>query len=154
MVCHQQRHSWDENFVPHWTLYGLSNKGNNQALTKKSFSLGIMFVRNYTSGQANCLPGITRKTKGQFLYEVQVGNQFWIRHKNQIRPRYTAGNLVDSKPIISFDLLMDTFELLSPSPLMRTNVNGSDERPYRTWPKCCRTRVKHLQVNPKCACYS
>ena len=35
MVCHQQRHSWDENFVPHWTLYGLSNKGNNQALTKK-----------------------------------------------------------------------------------------------------------------------
>ena len=72
---------------------------------KKSFPLGTpVFVRNYRSGQANWVPGITRKTKGQFLYVVQVGNQFWVRHKNQIRPRYTAGNLVDSMPTIPFDL--------------------------------------------------
>ena len=84
---------------------------------KKLFPLGTpVFVWNYRSGQANWVPGITRKTKGQFLYEVQVRNQFWIWHKNQIHPIYTAGNLVDSMPTIPFDLFMDAFELPSPSP--------------------------------------
>ena len=72
---------------------------------KKSFSLGTpVFVRNYRSGQVNWVPVIICKTKGQYLYGVQVGNQFWVRHENQIHPRYTVSNLVDSMPTIPFEL--------------------------------------------------
>ena len=64
---------------------GLSNEGNNQTLTKNHFHLAHQCLFGTTDlTRQTGYQGITRKTKGQFLYEVQVGNHFWIRHKNQI----------------------------------------------------------------------
>lgn len=48
-----------------------------------------VFARNYRFAQQYLTPGTIHKRKGQYIYDVQVGNQLWAWHKNQIPPTYT-----------------------------------------------------------------
>ena len=77
-----------------------------------------VFVRSYRPGQPNWTPGITHK-KERFIYSVQVGDQFWARHRNQLRPRYTSNTTTNNTSDIPLDLLVDTFELPATSPVER-----------------------------------
>ena len=72
-----------------------------------------VFVRNYKSGQPNWPPGTIHKRKGQFVYNIQVGKQFWAQHKNQLHPRYAKNNIIANTPTIPLDMQIDTFDLPS-----------------------------------------
>ena len=122
------------------------NKGQN-------FTVGTsVLVRNFRPGRPNWAPGTISKRKGKLVYNVQVREQLLARHKNQFRPRYTRNNIINYMPTISLDLLMDTFDLPSPSLPVQTNANGSRAEPRRKWPKWNCTKVQHLQINPKLDC--
>ena len=110
-----------------------------------------VFVRSYRPGQPNWIPGTIHKKKGQFIYSVQVGDQFWAQ---QLRPRYTSNITTNNTSNIRLDVLVDTHELPATSPVKQTNINESNAEPRKNRLKWDRTKVKHLQINPKCARYS
>lgn len=79
MAYHQQRHLWVESSI----LHGMSYDGTKQT---KRREIHFQFAHE-------CLPGITGLVSrtghlalfGQYIYDVQVDNQLWAWHKNQIR---------------------------------------------------------------------
>ena len=56
---------------------------------------------------------------------------------------------VDNMSNIPFHILIDTFELQSPSFPVQTNASRSEARYHRISPNRNCTRVKHLQINSK-----
>ena len=108
-----------------------------------------VFVRSYRPEQLNWTPGTIHKKKERFIYRVQVRDQFLGRHKNQLRPRYTSNITTNNTPNIPLDLLVDIFELPTISPVEQMNMNESNAEPRKNRPKRNRTKVKHLQINPK-----
>ena len=120
----------------------------------QTFTVGTpVFARNFRHGQSNWSPGTISKRKRKFVYNVQVREQLWARHKNQLHPRYTRNSIIDNMPTFPLNLLMDIFDLPSPSPSAQTNANESIEESRRKWPKRNRTKMQHLQINTKCARY-
>ena len=99
-----------------------------------------VFAGNFRLGQPNWAPGTISKRKRKL---VQVGKQLLARYKNQLRSRYTKNNIIDKMPTIPLDLLMDTFDLSSPSPPLPTNANGTGAGLYRKWPKRNCTKVQY-----------
>ena len=88
----------------------------------KLFSVGTsVFARNYRPWQPNWIPSTIHKKRT--VYDVNVGKLFWAWHRNQLRSRYTQNNLVNNMPSILLDMLLDTFELPSPSLPVQTRAS-------------------------------
>ena len=149
----QQRHSWDERFTPHWMLcvHINNNKGKTLAITKDKLSQYVHKFLQETSGldsqTEHQVPSPKEKESLLITFKLENNSGHGIK-KKQLHPRYTRNNIIDNMPTIPLDLLMDTFDLLSPSPV-ETKANGSREGLRKKWPKWNRTKVLYLQINPK-----
>ncbi|KAK4470004.1 hypothetical protein MN116_000030 [Schistosoma mekongi] len=83
-----------------------------------------VYVRNYRPGSETWRKGVIKGRRGKVIYEVAVEGQIWVRHRNQLRRRF-SGEKVD-KPNLALEFLLDTFKL----PTEKTTViAASNEKP-------------------------
>ncbi|KAK4472183.1 hypothetical protein MN116_000483 [Schistosoma mekongi] len=83
-----------------------------------------VYVRNYRPGSETWKKGVIKGRRGKVIYEVAVEGQIWVRHRNQLRRRF-SGEKVD-KPNLALEFLLDTFKLPTEKP---TVIAASNEEP-------------------------
>lgn len=145
-LYHPQSNSQAEHFVDTFKHILLKKVGGNN-------NRGDCMLSYFLTNQHQMEQWGTHELKALYYTGVQVGSQLWAWPKNQVCPRYTKNDIVRNRPTIPFDLLMDTFELSSPSPPHIQKNQNENERSHRYKQKCNHTRVRHIQVDPKCAQY-
>nr|VZI18252.1 unnamed protein product [Spirometra erinaceieuropaei] len=82
-------------------------------VSRSKLSIGThVFVRDYRAGFPDWIEATVVSHRGSMLFDVDVGDDIWVRHHNQIRRRHcnnTTG--LDSAPSLSLDILLDTFAI-------------------------------------------
>ncbi|BHF84837.1 hypothetical protein SprV_0902798900 [Sparganum proliferum] len=71
-----------------------------------------VFVRDYRTGVPDWIEATIVAHRGSMLFDVDVGDDIWVRHRNQIRRRHCSNKTVlESVPSRSPDILLDTFAI-------------------------------------------
>ncbi|EFP09026.1 hypothetical protein CRE_22508 [Caenorhabditis remanei] len=111
-----------------------------------------VYVRNYRNPQSpTWIAGIITRRIGHTLYKVQVNDNSWIRHANQLRSREAVPQITSIAELLD----MDTFyeqpsdkSTPTPAPAPSSTKNTPSPPPARK-----STRLRHptrnLDVNPK-----
>nr|VZI50550.1 unnamed protein product [Spirometra erinaceieuropaei] len=82
-------------------------------VSRNKLSIGTpVFVRDYRAGFPDWIEATVVSHRGSMLFDVDVGNDIWVRHHNQIRRRHCSNTTgLDSAPLLSLDILLDTFAI-------------------------------------------
>nr|VZI38934.1 unnamed protein product [Spirometra erinaceieuropaei] len=71
-----------------------------------------VFVRDYRAGFPDWIEATVVAHRGSMLFDVDVGDDIWVRHHNQIRRRHCSSTTgLESAPSLSLDILLDTFAI-------------------------------------------
>nr|VZI00654.1 unnamed protein product [Spirometra erinaceieuropaei] len=71
-----------------------------------------VFVRDYRAGFPDWIEATVVSHRGSMLFDVDVGDDIWVRHHNQIRRRHCSNTTgLDSAPSLSLDILLDIFAI-------------------------------------------
>ena len=83
----------------------------------REFSVGdLVYARRFCNNQQSWAAGKVRARLGTVMYEVMVGNDFWVRHVNQLRRRTANDKSTDhSEPSLPLEIICDTFDISNPS---------------------------------------
>nr|VZI43066.1 unnamed protein product [Spirometra erinaceieuropaei] len=71
-----------------------------------------VFVRDYRAEFPDWIEATVVAQRGSMLFDVDVGDDIWVSHHNQIRRRHcnnTTG--LESAPSLPLDILLDTFAI-------------------------------------------
>lgn len=98
-----------------------------------------VYVRDYRPGNRKWAEGLIECRHGTLMYKVKVGDEWWIRHKNQIRRRYTTCQEFK----LPLDLLLETFKIPPVKPEAKQEM-----LPSRRFQRK-RTQTVHFQIDPK-----
>ncbi|WP_432422660.1 DDE-type integrase/transposase/recombinase [Streptococcus dysgalactiae] len=110
-----------------------------------------VYARDYRDGRKRWTEGTITAHRGKVLFDVAVNDGTWIRHQNQLRPRFAADcQLSDEQPDIPLTVLLDTFDL-------QNAVDTRQIRPQLTNTSPITRRRSHrrrrkpdwIQINPK-----
>nr|VZI35223.1 unnamed protein product [Spirometra erinaceieuropaei] len=99
------------------TFHALVPTGAQPAQTspvsRSKLSIGTpVFVRDYRAGFPDWIEATVVSHRGSMLFDVDVGDDIWVRHHNQIRRRHCSNATgLDSAPSLSLDILLDTFAI-------------------------------------------
>ncbi|BHF78836.1 hypothetical protein SprV_0602195100 [Sparganum proliferum] len=99
------------------TFHALVRTGAQPAQTspvsRSKLSIGTpVFVRDYRSGFPDWIEATILAHRGSMLFDVDVGDDIWVRHHNQIRRRHCSNTTgLEAVPSISLDILLDTFAI-------------------------------------------
>ncbi|BHF70625.1 hypothetical protein SprV_0301367900 [Sparganum proliferum] len=82
-------------------------------VSRSKLSIGTpVFVRDYRSGFPDWIEATIVAHRGSMLFDVDVGDDIWVRHHNQIRRRHCSNTTgLDAVPSLSLDILLDTFAI-------------------------------------------
>nr|VZI45066.1 unnamed protein product [Spirometra erinaceieuropaei] len=82
-------------------------------VSRSKLSIGTpVFVRDYRAGFPDWIEATVVSHRGSMLFDVDVGDDIWVRHHNQIRRRHCSNTTgLDSAPSLSLDILLDTFAI-------------------------------------------
>ncbi|CAH8820550.1 unnamed protein product [Trichobilharzia szidati] len=98
-----------------------------------------VYVRDYRPRNRKWAEGLIERRHGTLMYKVKVGDEWWIRHKNQIRRRYTTSQ----EPKLPLELLLETFKIPPVKPEAKQEMLPS-RRSQRK-----RTQTVPFQIDPK-----
>ncbi|BHF71221.1 hypothetical protein SprV_0401427600 [Sparganum proliferum] len=99
------------------TFHALVPNGIQPAQTspvsRSKLSIGTpVFVRDYRTGFPDGIEVAIVAHRGSMLFDVDVGDDIWIRHHNQIRWRhFSIKTGLESVSSLSLDILLDTFAI-------------------------------------------
>nr|VZI29970.1 unnamed protein product [Spirometra erinaceieuropaei] len=125
-----------------------------------------VFVRDYRGGFPDWIEATVVSHRGSMLFDVDVGDDIWVHHQNQIRRRHCSNTTgLDSAPSLSLDILLDTFAIPADrsvpeptaappsdvSPSVSVTVPGSPDNKPRLRRRTNRVRRSTLpmQINPR-----
>ncbi|BHF65205.1 hypothetical protein SprV_0200821500 [Sparganum proliferum] len=97
------------------TFHALVPTGAQPAQTspvsRGKLSIGTpVFVRDYRAGFPDWIEATVVAHRGSMLFDVDVGDDIWVRHHNQIRRRHCSNTTgLESAPSLPLDILLDTF---------------------------------------------
>ncbi|CAH8568685.1 unnamed protein product [Dicrocoelium dendriticum] len=118
----------------------------------KEFVVGApVYARDYRAGRPRWIKATVTARRGDMLHDVSVGDDTWVRHRNQLRPRHGETSTPASHPVhLPLHILLDTFGM---APQRETTVEAAQSTPRLENPPCRRTErirrsPKSLQVNP------
>nr|VZI51040.1 unnamed protein product [Spirometra erinaceieuropaei] len=153
------------------TFHALVPTGAQPAQTspvsRSKLSIGTpVFVRDYRAGFPDWIEATVVSHRGSMLFDVDVGDDIWVRHHNQIRRRHCSNTTgLDSAPSLSLDILLDTFAIPADrsvpeptaappsdaSPSVSVTAPGSpDNKPQlRRRTNRVRRSTRLMQVNPR-----
>lgn len=79
-----------------------------------------VFVTSYSNNKRSWVAATIIEQQGSCLYKIRHRNKIWVRHANQIRPRYSEDEeeIVEPKSIVPFDILMDTYQMRNHQPTL------------------------------------
>ncbi|CAH8512294.1 unnamed protein product [Dicrocoelium dendriticum] len=124
----------------------------------KEFVVGApVYARDYRAGHPRWIKATVTARRGDMLHNVSVGNDIWVRHRNQLRPRHGETSMPASYPVrLPLHILLDTFGLATQR---QSTVEAAQSPPHLENPPCRRTErirrsPKSLQVNPRQKRYS
>lgn len=116
---------------------------------KKRFNVGEpVFALAYGNNRTSWQPGYVSRRRGTVLYDVEVGNQRWIRHANQLRRRTTSVHSSLNATQLSLNQLMQIDESRPPD-TWNTRKYDTIQHETKLRPKRKRKFVQPFQVNPK-----
>nr|VZI00034.1 unnamed protein product [Spirometra erinaceieuropaei] len=101
----------------HTTFHALIPPGAQPAQTppvsRSKLSIRTpVFVHDYRAGFPDWIEATVVSHRGSMLFDVDVGDDIWVRHHNQIRRRHCSNTTgLDSAPSLSLDILLDTFAI-------------------------------------------
>ncbi|EYC37500.1 hypothetical protein Y032_0784g2333 [Ancylostoma ceylanicum] len=131
-----------------------------QECAKSPIKNTLFWTRDYRNGYPRWSPGHVRVRRGQCLYDVEVDDQLWRRHANQLRPR--TCHAADTKLMDEFDFpLLPCVNDNSPTPSSST-LHHKDQAPTTSLPASMPTRrpsrtqrpPTRLQVDPRRKTYT
>nr|VZI45759.1 unnamed protein product [Spirometra erinaceieuropaei] len=99
------------------TFHALVPTGAQSAQTspvsRSKLSIGTpVFVRDYRAGFPDWIEATVVSHRGSMLFDVDVGDEIWVRHHNQIRRRHCSNTTgLDPAPSLPLDILLDTFAI-------------------------------------------
>nr|VZI45520.1 unnamed protein product [Spirometra erinaceieuropaei] len=99
------------------TFHALVPTGAQPAQTspvsRSKLSIGTpVFVRDYRAEFPDWTEATVVAHRGSMLFDVNVGDDIWVRHHNHIRRRHCSNTTgLDSAPSLSLDILLDTFAI-------------------------------------------
>nr|VZI41321.1 unnamed protein product [Spirometra erinaceieuropaei] len=71
-----------------------------------------VFVCDYRAGFPDWIEATVVAHRGSMLFDVDVGDDIWVRHHNQIRRRHCSSTTgLESAPSLLLDILLDTFAI-------------------------------------------
>ncbi|CAH8640601.1 unnamed protein product [Dicrocoelium dendriticum] len=124
----------------------------------KEFVFGApVYARDYRAGHPRWIEATVTARRGDMLHDVSVGDDTWVRHRNQLRPRHEETSMPTSHPVrLPLHILLDTFGLATQR---QSTVEAAQSPPHLENPPCRRTErirrsPKSLQVNPRQKRYS
>nr|VZI34367.1 unnamed protein product [Spirometra erinaceieuropaei] len=112
--------------VPWWRFSCRSVEGPKTALvrtgaqpaqtspvSRSKLSIGTpVFVRDYRVGSPDWIKATVVAHRGSMLLDVDVGDDNWVRHRNQVRRRNCSNTSgFDSAPSLPLDILLDTLAI-------------------------------------------
>ncbi|CAI2738846.1 unnamed protein product [Dicrocoelium dendriticum] len=119
----------------------------------KDFAVGApVYARDYRAGHPRWIKATVTARRGDMLHDVSVGDDTWVRHRNQLRPRHGETPMPASHPVrLPLHILLDTFGLATQR---QSTVEAAQSSPHLENLSCRRTgRIrrspKSLQVNPR-----
>ena len=122
-----------------------------QKPTHGAFPVGaLVYARDYRQGKDNWTEATITGRRGKVTYEVTVGSEKWIRHRNQLRPRHLQTTTTSTETPLPLGILLDTFSLPTPAasePHTATESEGN-HRPRR-FPSRVRKQTTRFQINPR-----
>nr|VZI33649.1 unnamed protein product [Spirometra erinaceieuropaei] len=153
------------------TFHALVPTGAQPAQTspvsRSMLSIGTsVFVRDYRAGFPDWIEATVVAHRDSMLFDVDVGDDIWVRHHNQIRRRHcnnTTG--LESAPSLSLDILLDTFAIpadqsvpeptaappsdIPPSVSVTAPVSPGIKQRLRRRTNRVRRSTRLMQVNPR-----
>ncbi|BHF74766.1 hypothetical protein SprV_0501785400 [Sparganum proliferum] len=80
-------------------------------VSRSKLSIGTpVFVRDYRTGFPDWVEAAAVAHRGIMLFDVDVGDDIWVRHHSQIRRRHCSNTTgLESAPSLPLDILLDTF---------------------------------------------
>ena len=124
---------------------------NDQA-NQGGFTIGsTVYARDYRPGKENWAEATIASRRGKVLYDVKVGDDVWVRHKNQMRGRCGPSTTTIPHRPLPLDVLLDTFNI--PMPQGQSAQPRAEERAINLQPRRWSTRprrsIRPLEVNPR-----
>ena len=124
---------------------------NDQA-NQGGFTIGsTVYARDYRPGKENWAEATIASRRGKVLYDVKVGDDVWVRHKNQMRGRCGPSTTTIPHRPLPLDVLLDTFNIPMPqgqSAQPRAEEWAINLQPRR-WSTRPRRSIRPLEVNPR-----
>ncbi|BHF79290.1 hypothetical protein SprV_0602241000 [Sparganum proliferum] len=135
--------------------------------SRSKLSIGTpVFVRDYRAGFPDWIEATVVAHRGSMWFDVDGGDDIWVRHHNQIRRRHCSNTTgLESAPSLPLDILLDTFAIPADRSVPETTAaTPSDIRPSvsvtapvspgnkpRTRRRTNRVRrsTRLMQVNPR-----
>nr|VZI33584.1 unnamed protein product [Spirometra erinaceieuropaei] len=99
------------------TFHALVPTGAQPAQTspvsRSKISIGTpVFARDYRAEFPDWIEATVVAHRGSMLFDVDVGDEIWVRHHNQIRRRHYSNTTgLDPAPSLPLDILLDTFAI-------------------------------------------
>nr|VZI39739.1 unnamed protein product [Spirometra erinaceieuropaei] len=99
------------------TFHALFPTGGQPAQTSpvsnSQLSVGTpVFFPDYRAGFPDWIEATVVAHRGSMLFDVDVGDDVWVRHHNQIRWRHRSTKTgLESVPSLPLDILLDTFDI-------------------------------------------
>nr|VZI25731.1 unnamed protein product [Spirometra erinaceieuropaei] len=99
------------------TFHALVPTGAQPAQTSpvscSKLSIGTpVFARDYRAEFPDWIEATVVAHRGSMLFDVDVGDEIWVRHHNQIRRRHCSNTTgLDPAPSLPLDILLDTFAI-------------------------------------------
>ena len=107
-----------------------------------------VYARDYRAREEKWASGEIMKRRGRVIYEVVVGNDVWVRHRNQLRLRH-GPDQAEEQSQVPLGILLETFDIQNEE---RTEPpTQANNRPR--YPSRARKPTARLQVKPRQKCY-
>nr|VZI48894.1 unnamed protein product [Spirometra erinaceieuropaei] len=90
-----------------------AHPAHTSPVSRSMLSIGTpVFVRDYRAGFPDWIEATVVADRGSMLFDVDVGDDIWVRHHNQIRQRHCSNtNGLESEPSLSLDIVLDIFAI-------------------------------------------
>ncbi|BHF61010.1 hypothetical protein SprV_0100398000 [Sparganum proliferum] len=153
------------------TFHALVPTGAQPAQTspvsRSKLSIGTpVFVRDYRAGFPDWIEATVVAHRGSMLFDVDVGDDIWVRHHNQIRRRHCSNTTgLESAPSLPLDILLDTFAIpadrsvlettaappwdIPPSIAVTASLSPGNKPRLRRRTNHVRRSTRLMQVNPR-----
>nr|VZH91149.1 unnamed protein product [Spirometra erinaceieuropaei] len=153
------------------TFHALVPTGAQPAQTspvsRSKLSIGTpVFARDYRAEFPDWIEATVVAHRGSMLFDVDVGDEIWVRHHNQIRRRHCSNTTgLDPAPSLPLDILLDTFAIPAdrsvpeptaappadvPPSISLTAPGSPDNKPQlRRRTNRVRRSTVPLQINPR-----